>query len=239
LNVGFRTRIAGETDFPCIYDGRVGMGRTYSKIDGPMSYLGWLKGLQSGHSYVSDGKTHLMNFRVNGTGAGSNGGEVRLTGPATATVLVSAAAYLPETPNEAIRGLRYDEKPYWDVERARIGNSREIPVEIVVNGKPVARQTLVADGKVRELKFDVPVKESSWIAARTLPAAHTNPVFVLIGDKPVRASKTSAEWCLNAVNQCWTQKAPRTSPAELDEARKAYDHARDAYRQLIRECERN
>jgi hypothetical protein len=34
LNVGFRTRIAGETDFPCIYDGRVGMGRTYSKIDG-------------------------------------------------------------------------------------------------------------------------------------------------------------------------------------------------------------
>ena len=66
LNVGFRTRIAGETDFPCIYDGRVGIGRTYSKIDGPMSYLGWLKGLQSGYSYVSDGKTHLMNFRVNG-----------------------------------------------------------------------------------------------------------------------------------------------------------------------------
>ena len=112
-------------------------------------------------------------------------------------------------------------------------------MEIVVNGKAVARQTLVADGKVRELKFDVPVKESSWTAARTLPAAHTNPVFVLVGDKPVRASKTSAEWCLNAVNQCWTQKAPRISPAELDEARKAYDHARDAYRQLIRECERN
>ena len=60
------------------------------------------------------------------------------SGPATATVLVSAAAYLPETPNEAIRGLRYDEKPYWDVERARIGNSREIPVEIVVNGQVAA-----------------------------------------------------------------------------------------------------
>jgi hypothetical protein len=27
LNVGFRTRISGETDFPCIYDGRVGQGR--------------------------------------------------------------------------------------------------------------------------------------------------------------------------------------------------------------------
>jgi hypothetical protein len=236
--VGFRTRIAGETDFPCIYDGRVGMGRTYSKIDGPMSYLGWLKGLQSGYSYVSDGKAHLMNFRVNGLGAGSGGGEIRSAGPVTATVTLSAAAYLPEVPNEAIRKLPYDQKPYWDVERARVGDTREVPVEIVVNGQAVARQNLLADGKVHELKFEVAVKESSWIAARTLPAAHTNPVFVLVGGKPVRASRASAEWCLNAVNQCWTQKAPRIAPSELDEARKAYDHARDVYRQLIRESER-
>jgi hypothetical protein len=63
-------------------------------------------------------------------------------------------------------------------------------------------------------------------------------VFVLVGGKPVRASRASAEWCLNAVNQCWTQKAPRIAPSELAEARKAYDHARDIYRQLIRESER-
>jgi hypothetical protein len=238
LNVGFRTRIAGETDFPCIYDGRVGMGRTYSKIDGPMSYLGWLKGLQSGYSYVSDGKTHLMNFRVNGETAGSGGGEIRSAGPVNATVTLSAAAWLPEVPNDAIRKLPYDQKPYWDVERARIGDTREVPVEIVVNGRAVTRQNLLADGKVRELKFEVAVKESSWIAARTLPAAHTNPVFVIVGGKPVRASRASAEWCLNAVNQCWTQKAPRIAPSELAEARKAYDHARDVYRQRIRESER-
>jgi hypothetical protein len=233
LNVGFRTRIAGETDFPCIYDGRVGMGRTYSKIDGPMSYLGWLKGLQSGYSYVSDGKTHLMNFRVNGTAGG--GGEIRSAGPTNAKVTLSAAAYLPEVPDDTIRKIPYDQKPYWDTQRARIGDSREVPVEIVVNGKVAARQNLVADGKVRELAFEVPLTESSWIAARTLPAAHTNPVFVLVGGKPVRASRASAEWCLNAVNQCWTQKAPRIAPGELAEARKAYDHARDVYRQLIRE----
>jgi len=238
LNVGFRTRIAGETDFPCIYDGRVGMGRTYSKIDGPMNYLSWLKGLQSGFSYVSDGKTHLMNFRVNGESAGSGAGEIRSAGPVNATVTVSAAAYLPEVPNDAIRKLPYDQKPYWDVERARIGDTREVPVEIVVNGRAVARQNLLADGKVRDLKFAVPVKESSWIAARTLPAAHTNPVFVMVGGKPIRASRASAEWCLNAVNQCWTQKAPRIAPSELEEARKAYDHAREVYRQLIRESER-
>ena len=29
LNVGFRTRISGETDFPCMTDGGVGAGRSY------------------------------------------------------------------------------------------------------------------------------------------------------------------------------------------------------------------
>ena len=38
LNTGFRTRISGETDFPCIYDDRVGMARTYAKIDGPLDF---------------------------------------------------------------------------------------------------------------------------------------------------------------------------------------------------------
>src|SRR5207244_9474589 len=33
LNLGFRTRISGETDFPCIYDGKVGLGRTYAKLE--------------------------------------------------------------------------------------------------------------------------------------------------------------------------------------------------------------
>ncbi|HEY2015186.1 MAG TPA: CehA/McbA family metallohydrolase, partial [Bryobacteraceae bacterium] len=239
LNVGFRTRIAGETDFPCIYDGRVGIGRTYAKVDGQLGYGTWLRALQAGHSYVSDGKTHLMDFRVNGKEVGTGGSELRLPGPSTVTVTMKAAAYLPELPNAAIRNLPYDQQPYWDVERARVGDTRTVPVEIVVNGKAVAHQTLVADGQVRDLKFEVPVTESSWIAARVLPAAHTNPVFALVGGKPIRASRQSAEWCLNAVNQCWTQKAPRISAGELGEARKAYDHAREVYRQLIRESERN
>ncbi len=235
LNIGFRTRIAGETDFPCIYDGRVGIGRTYAKIDGPLSYASWVQALKAGQSYVSDGKTHLMDFRIEGTAVGS---ELRLAAPGKVTVTVKAAAYLPEMPNEAIRSLPYDEKPYWDVERARIGVTREVPVEIVVNGKAVASQRLTADGVIRELKFEVAVQESSWIAARVLPAAHTNPIFALVGGKPVRASRMSAEWCLNAVDQCWTQKAPRISATELGAAKIAYDHARSVYRQLIAECPR-
>ena len=237
LNVGFRTRIAGETDFPCIYDGKVGLGRTYANLDRALTYEGWLRSLQAGRSYVSDGKTHLMDFKVNGiaAGAGATQGEVRLSGPGTVSATVTAAAYLPLKPNEAIRNLPYDQKPYWDVERARLGDSREVAVEIVVNGKAAGIQKLLADGQLHDLKFEIPVKESSWIAARVLPSAHTNPVFAIVGGKPVRASTASAEWCLNAVNQCWTQKAPRIRPSELTEAKQAYDHAREVYRRLISE----
>jgi hypothetical protein len=135
--------------------------------------------------------------------------------------------------------LPYDQKPYWDVERARAGNTREVPVEIVVNGKVVAKRNIVADGKVNDLAFEVPVSTSSWIAARVLPAAHTNAIFALMGGKPVRVSKRSAQWCLDAVNQCWTQKAPRIAVGDLGRAKEAYDHAREVYRQLIAESAQN
>ena len=139
LNVGFRTRIAGETDFPCIYDGRVGIGQTYAKLGGELSYETWLDSLKAGRSYVSDGKTHLMDFRVNGAAAGASD-DIRMNAPATVKVTVTAAAYLPVAPNEEVRALPYDQKPYWDVERARAGNTREVPVEIVVNGKVLAKK---------------------------------------------------------------------------------------------------
>jgi hypothetical protein len=53
----------------------------------------------------------------------------------------------------------------------------------------------------------------------------------------VRASKRSAQWCLDAVNQCWTQKAARIRAAELDAARAAYDHARAEYKKRIAESD--
>ncbi len=69
LNLGFRTRISGETDFPCIYDDRVGLGRTYTKLD-RLTYRGWLDALRAGRSYVSDGLSHLMDFTCEWRGRG-------------------------------------------------------------------------------------------------------------------------------------------------------------------------
>jgi hypothetical protein len=265
LNVGFRTRISGETDFPCITDARVGQGRVYAKVDGPLSYKAWLDALRAGRSYVSDGRSHLMDFSVNDVEVGTGASEVHLGVKGTVHVRTKVAAYLSPTPEDADtipsdRGNRFwmdslnnrrgantkgnihdravDQTPYWHIERARIGDTREVPVELVMNGKSVDHQDIVADGNIRDLTFDVSVERSSWLAVRILGSSHTNPIFVLVDGKPIRASRKSAEWCLAGVNQCWTQKAPKISEKELPEAKAAYDHAREVYSQLIAECDR-
>jgi hypothetical protein len=270
LNVGFRTRISGETDFPCITDSRVGQGRVYAKVDGPLTYSGWIDALRNGRSYVSDGRSHLMNFSVNGIEVGTNGSEVQLKDTERAHVTVNAAAYLDPIPMGDATELQQDdpptwvaqptiqlpsdypllvrprgtpaarpyyEKPYWHIERARIGPSREVPVELVVNGSTAARKNIVADGGAHQIAFDVAMPRSSWVAVRILPSSHSNPMFVIVDGKPIRASRVSAQWCLAAVNQCWTQKAAKISTTELPEAQTAYEHARQVYQKLISECE--
>ena len=67
--------------------------------------------------------------------------------------------------------------------------------------------------------------------------AHTNPIFVLVGGRPIRASRRSAEWCLAAVDRCWSQKGPRIRAREREAAARAYDHARERYRRVLAESE--
>jgi hypothetical protein len=237
LNSGFRTRISGETDFPCIYGERVGMGRSYVRLDGALDYDAWVRGIRDGRAYVSDGRSHLMDFRVGGLEVGTRGSELRLDGPRPVRVTARVAALLGETPGERVGGRRHDETPYWDLERARVPGTREVPVELVVNGEAVARRNVAADGSAREVSFDVEVGRSSWVALRVMPSSHTNPVFVIVGGRPVRASRRSAEWCLKAVDQCWSQKAPKISASERPAAARAYEHAREKYRRILAESE--
>jgi hypothetical protein len=235
LNVGYRTRISGETDFPCIYGERVGLGRSYVRQREKHDYRDWADGIREGRNYVSDGMSHLLDFRVNGTEMGSGASEVALAAPATVHVTANVGALLDETADENIRKLPYDEKPYWNLERARIGNSRKVPLELVVNGEPVARREIEADGVERPVTFDCKIDRSSWVALRILPSSHTNPIFVLVDSKPVRASRKSAEWCLKAVDQCWSQKSPHIRLEERGEAERMYAAAREAYRQRLNE----
>jgi hypothetical protein len=229
LNAGFRTRVSGETDFPCIYGERVGLGRSYVKLDGKLTYDAWCEGIRAGRNYVSDGRSHLINFKANDVAVGENGSELRLAAPATIKLTVQVAARLDEQPRPEFQGQNSETKPFWHVERARIGATREVPVELLVNGEWVEKQNIVADGALRELTFHVPVKKSCWVALRILPTSHTNPIFVIVGHQPIR-EKRSLEWCLKCVDQCWKQKEALIDPREHADAVACYEHAREVYR---------
>jgi hypothetical protein len=240
LNCGYRCRISGETDFPCIYGERVGVGRSYVHLDGKLQFDDWAEGIKNGRCYVSDGKSHLMDFTVDGLGVGLKNSEIKLTKPGTVEIKATVAALLEPKPTkatEAIRARAWNAPPYWDLERARIEESPKVPVEVVVNGEPVDRKEVVADGSEQEVKFSVPIKKSSWVALRILPSSHTNPVFVLVDDKPIRASKKSAEWCLQATDKCWIEKKKAIRKDEQADAEKAYDFARAAYKKVAEESD--
>ena len=172
---------------------------------------------------------------MNGLAVGTKGSEVKLDTAQTVRVTARVAALLDVAPNEAVRARRHDQQPYWDLERARVGRTRETLVEVVVNGQPVARKNIVADGTLQEVAFDVPIAGSSWVALRILASSHTNPIFITVGNRPIRASRRSAEWCLKAVDQCWSQKAPKIPAGERQDALRAYEHARQVYSRIIAE----
>ncbi len=237
LNAGYRTRISGETDFPCIYGERVGLGRSYVKLDGKLDYAEWCEGIRQGRNYVGDGRSHLMGFKVNNVALGERGSELRLAQSGRVRASAQVAARLDEKPNDEIRKRSYKQQPYWHIERSRIDDTREVPVELLVNGKPVAKKNIVADGKLQEISFDTTIEQSSWVAMRILPSSHTNPIWVMVGDKPVRPSRRSVEWCLKSVDQLWSQKQRHIKADEMEQAKLDYEHARQAYRKIISECE--
>jgi hypothetical protein len=232
LNVGYRARISGETDFPCIYGERVGLGRSYVRQK-ELDYGDWVHGIREGRNYVSDGKSHLIGFRVNGVEMGP-AGDVALASPGAVKVTAKVAALLDMKPDDAIGKRRADQKPYWDLERARIAGARRVPLELIVNGVAVERREIEADGQLRDVSFDAKLDRSSWVALRILPSSHTNPVWVTIGGKPIRERK-SAEWCLQAVERCYSQKLGRIRLEERGAMEQAYEHARKEYRRLIAE----
>jgi len=221
LNCGFPIKCSGETDFPCISGSRVGQGRVYvqlGKVD-HVDFAAWCEGIRLGRAYVSDGYAHALDFRVGGVAPGF--GEVRLDSPGEVEVKATVAFAGEQPLGTSIGG----EVPLGPVRK----------VELVVNGKAVASQEVPADGQRHELRFTIRPAVSSWVALREFPTLHTNPVNVVVGGRPIRASRNSARWCAATIEQLWRTREKKIAESERGEAERTFKAAIETYRRIAEE----
>ena len=241
LNCGFRAAMVGETDWPCITDERVGGGRTYVRLEKPpqgdAGYGAWVAGIQAGRLYMGDGRSHALKFEVGGVGPGS---ELQLPKVKTVRVRALVAALLDAEDTLGAQGIRtrpWWRQPSWHLERARVPGSRNVLVEIVVNGEVQMTRPLVADGRPTPIDVEMKILKSSWVALRILGSLHTQPVFVLVGDQPIRASRRSAQWCIQCIDVLARSQLPRVKPSERPAAEEAYREARSTFERRAAESD--
>ena len=247
MNCGFPLKVSGETDFPCMSGRRVGQGRVYVRLGNvtTVDFKTWCRGLAEGRSYVSDGFAHALEFNVNNRRPGLE--PVRIPKPATVKVEATVAfassvpegvAYGNQTPNS---GLEYvgDTVNLHAKRSDRLILGGKRVVELVVNGSVAATREVRADGKLHQLSFDVPIEQSSWIAIRQFPQLHTNPVDVIVGERPIRASQASARWCEEVVRSLWQKRKGQIAEHERAVAEETYARAIKTFRDRGNESEMN
>lgn len=245
MNCGLPITVSGETDFPCMSSTRVGQGRVYVQLGKNLravNFDDWCEGLAAGHSYVSDGYAHALEFSVNGQ---TSGQQLDVAEPGSVEV-VARVAFSPEIPLESTYGTAFpiggrrligDTVVFHDTDNekdAAFGERKRL-VEVVVNGEVVASRQLPADGAIHELRIPIDIAHSSWIAVRHFPQMHTNPVIVKVADKPVRASRDSALWSIACVEQLWDVRHAKIAESDRATARQRYDEAIAIYRRIAEE----
>ena len=194
--------------------------------------------LKAGRSYVSDGRSHFLEMSVDGKHLGGQQSEVRHERPGMVHVSAKISAYLPEHPDAdaiAIRSKDWNSSPYWHIERARIGDSRSVLAELIVNGQPVGSTPVEADGQIHTVAFETRIDRSSWIALRILPSSHSNPLYITVGGTPIRASEKSAQWCLDSIRAAWRSLGPRIAAVEQPAAKDAFEHSVSSFKAILAE----
>ena len=134
LNCGFRAKISGETDFPCIYGDKVGLGRIYVKqpTDRPLNFDSWVQGIKEGRSYCGDGLSHVFDFTASDAASPDRqGGNVSVGEPG------SNAQLSQLKPRQTGPGHRL-------VRRRGPAGSEAKPRKRAVSATPARRETVLA-----------------------------------------------------------------------------------------------
>jgi len=174
LNCGFRLPAGAGTDaFPNFASSRgpPGLVRVFVRSGAVLDHRRWLEGLKAGRTFVTNAP--LLEFSLARRGVGD---EIRLS-PGTHRLT------------------------------ARVELRSNVPIdhlEIVGNGKVVATVPLRGDRTLARDSVSIPVSASGWYVLRAYadraelpvldlyPFASTSPIYVRVGDAPVRSPEDAA-----------------------------------------------
>ncbi len=184
LNAGYRFAAQGADDYPPCRT--LADSRTYVYSPKAPTVPEWLGGVAAGRSFFTTGP--LVLLEVDGE---KPGGQIRKSGNG------------PHTVKARLR-VRCEVTPVTDI-------------DLIVNGRTVEHRSVSrAEGQGRwiEIERDIPVTESSWIAARAYSnapikqpdaEAHTNPVFVYLNNRAPYQRAALDAWVVRIDQQIATQ----------------------------------
>ncbi len=213
LNCGFRIPAGAGTDAMTNFvslRGPVGLCRVYAKTEGAFDHRKWLGAIKAGRTFATNGP--LLQFSLSGREPGD---EIRLP---TGEHEVEVKAWM----------------------RSIVPLDR---VEVVSNGKVVATLPLSTDRMSCDATTKIKVSASGWYTLRATsqhsihpildlyPFASTSPVYVTVGDAPVR-SKADADYFIAWIDRVAAVARAHTgwnTDAERDAALKAIADARAVF----------
>lgn len=208
LNCGYRMRVTGGTASG-VHPVALGHGRVYVHCGNDFSYENWVKNLNKGHSFVTQGP--LLDIRFNGD--------------------VPGTTWSSKYPDNAVEvaGKIESLHPLRSVDIIKNG--------VVVTGiKPQQHRT--KDGVyVSMIDTDVTVSGSGWVSMRCFEDrldgkvvfAHTNPVFMDVEGKPLRPRKSRVKFFVQRMDE----EIERNKGILSDEAVDEFRRAREIYQKLL------
>lgn len=220
LNAGFRVPVTGgEDSISSLHIVElVGSVRGYFHLgDRELTWPNWMEALLSGRGFVTNGP--LIEFTADGHLPGEEIALAAGGGAVTFRAMVYSAAALTR-------------------------------FELVSMGEVVHRGTLAASGQHGSFEVPLAVTQSGWYSVRavgadatfpvenTRPLAVTNPVYVIVGDEPIR-DRASAEYFVAWIDRLTEMAAAH--PGWRSEREKAhvlgqFEEARGVYAQRAREA---
>ncbi len=201
----------------------IGQMRAYAFMGDTLTWDGWLNAIRKGNLFVTNGP--LLEFTVNGKKPGekihlpTDGGKVKLDGLIQSIVPLEKA-------------------------------------ELVINGEKIDLGDLMehrdpnGSGTKSEFEKEIAITKSCWITLQTysskalhpvddqFPQATTNPIWILVGDQPVRNAESAAyflRWVDKLTEMAKVHPGWR-SDKEKEHVLSQFREARTVYERLLQEA---